>query len=47
MTPEEEMVAEAMAQSSGLLEDIIADLMENVYDVLDLKTMVVTLAVNK
>ena len=25
----EEMVAEAMAQSSGLLEDIIADLMEN------------------
>ncbi len=42
----EEMVAEAMAQSSGLLEDVIADLMENVYDVLDLKTMVVTLAVN-
>ena len=41
-----EMIAEAVERSTGLLEDMIQDLMENVYEVLDLKTMVVNLAVN-
>ena len=39
-------VAEAVERSTGLLEDMIQDLMENVYEVLDLKTMVMNLAVN-
>jgi len=40
----DEMIQQAIKQSSGLLEHIILDLKENVYEVLDLRTMVVTLA---
>ena len=41
----DELITEAIGRSSGLLENIIEDLKENVYEVLDLKSMVVRLAV--
>jgi uncharacterized membrane protein YheB (UPF0754 family) len=41
-----EMISEAIDQSAALLEHMIVDLMENVYEVLDLKSMVVSLALN-
>lgn len=40
----DELITEAVDRSSGLLENIVQDLMENVYEVLDLKSMVVRLA---
>ena len=42
----EEMIQQAIKQSSGLLEHIILDLKENIYEVLDLRSMVVNLALS-
>ena len=42
----EQMIQQAIKQSSGLLEHIILDLKENIYEVLDLRSMVVNLALS-